>query len=151
MEFKDVFKDLRKKAGLSQNDAAEKLFVTRQAVSRWERGETIPEVETLRAASRLFGVSINALLGYPTDLQCQSCGMPITPEQMGREKDGTVNESYCKWCWDGGDFLAGCTMEEMVEYCLPYMPFGTPESNRRCVMDLLPSLDRCKGPAEPQE
>ena len=45
MEFKDVFKDLRKKAGLSQNDAAEKLFVTRQAVSRWERGETIPEVD----------------------------------------------------------------------------------------------------------
>ena len=120
-------------------------------MSRWERGETIPEVETLRAASRLFGVSINALLGYPTDLQCQSCGMPITPEQMGREKDGTVNESYCKWCWDGGDFLAGCTMEEMVEYCLPYMPFGTPESNRRFLMDLLPSLERWKGPAEPQE
>ena len=42
-------------------------------------------------------------------------------------------------------------MEEMVEYCLPYMPFGTPESNRRFLMDLLPSLERWKGPAEPQE
>ena len=97
MEFKDVFKDLRKKAGLSQNDAAEKLFVTRQAVSRWERGETIPEVETLRAASRLFGESIKALLGYPTDLQCQSCGMPITPEQMGRENGAGTAEIF----WPG--------------------------------------------------
>jgi len=38
MKFQDNFTDLRKKAGLSQNDVAEKLFVTRQAVSRWERG-----------------------------------------------------------------------------------------------------------------
>ena len=38
VEFKDVFTDLRKKAELSQNEVAEKVFVTRQAVSRWERG-----------------------------------------------------------------------------------------------------------------
>ena len=47
MNFKDIFTDLRKKAGLSQNDIAEKLFVTRQAVSRWEQGDTVPEIETL--------------------------------------------------------------------------------------------------------
>lgn len=47
VEFKDVFTDLRKKAELSQNEVAEKVFVTRQAVSRWERGETVPEAETL--------------------------------------------------------------------------------------------------------
>ena len=47
MEFQNVFTDLRKKEGLSQNDAADRLFVTRQAVSRWERGETVPEAETL--------------------------------------------------------------------------------------------------------
>lgn len=145
MEFKDVFADLRKKAGLSQNEIAEKLFVTRQAVSRWERGETVPEIETLKAISGLFSVSINTLLGFQTDLACQSCGMPITVEQMGREKDGTPNEHYCKWCWDNGEFCApGCTMEEMVEYCLPYMPFGDPESNRSFLMDLLPTLDRWK-------
>lgn len=38
MKFKENFTALRKKAGLSQNDLAEKLFVTRQAVSRWETG-----------------------------------------------------------------------------------------------------------------
>lgn len=144
MEFKDTFMDLRKKAGLSQNDVAEKLFVTRQAVSRWERGETIPEIETLKAISGLFSVSINTLLGYQTDLACQSCGMPITVEQMGREKDGTPNQHYCKWCWDNGEFCADCTMDEMIEYCLPHMPFGDQESNRSFLEGLLPTLDRWK-------
>ena len=68
MEFKDVFMDLRKKAELSQNEVAEKVFVTRQAVSRWERGETVPEAETLLALSRLFRVSVNTLLGSPRTL-----------------------------------------------------------------------------------
>ena len=72
--------------------------------------------------SQLFGVTINDLLGYPTDLRCQSCGMPLTPEHMGREQDGTLNEHYCEWCWNDGAFLRDCTMEEMVEQCLPHMP-----------------------------
>ena len=68
MEFQEVFAQLRQRTGLSQSEVAERLFVTRQAVSRWERGETIPEVETLQALSRLFGVSINTLLGSPRTL-----------------------------------------------------------------------------------
>ncbi len=144
MAFQEIFTDLRKQSGLSQNEVAEKVHVTRQAVSRWERGETVPEIETLQALSGLFGVSINDLLGYPTDLACQSCGMPIIPEEMGREKDGTPNTHYCKWCWDNGDFLKDLTMEEMVEWCLPYMPFGDPESNRTFLTNLLPTLERWK-------
>ena len=72
MEFHEVFTHLRRQMGYSQKETAERLFVTRQAVSRWERGETIPEVETLQAISRLFGVSINTLLGSPRTLICQS-------------------------------------------------------------------------------
>ena len=143
MKFKDIFTDLRKKAGLSQSGIAEKLFVTRQAVSRWEQGGTVPEIETLQAISKLFNVTINDLLGYPTDLRCQSCGMPLTPEQMGQGPDGTLNQHYCKWCWDNGDFLRDCTLEEMVEQCLPHMP-GDPEANRTYMAELLPTLDRWK-------
>ena len=143
MKFKDIFTDLRKKAGPSHNEIAEKLFVTRQAVSRWEQGGTVPENETLQAISKLFNVTINDLLGYPTDLRCQSCGMPLTPEQMGQGPDGTLNQHYCKWCWDNGDFLRDCTLEEMVEQCLPHMP-GDPEANRTYMTELLPTLDRWK-------
>ena len=63
METKDVIHELRNKAGLSQDELAEKLFVTRQAVSRWENGETVPNTETLKLLSKLFRVSINTLLG----------------------------------------------------------------------------------------
>lgn len=47
MKTKDIILELRKKKGLSQDELAEKLCVTRQAVSRWENGDTIPNTETL--------------------------------------------------------------------------------------------------------
>ena len=77
METKDIIYELRTKKGLSQEELAEKVFVTRQAVSRWETGETIPNIDTLKLLSKLFNVSINTLLGSPRKLVCQCCGMPI--------------------------------------------------------------------------
>ena len=47
MDTKDILYSLRTEKGLSQDELAEKVFVTRQAVSRWENGETTPNVETL--------------------------------------------------------------------------------------------------------
>ncbi|MDD5843595.1 MAG: helix-turn-helix transcriptional regulator, partial [Solobacterium sp.] len=63
METKEILLKLRNKAGLSQEELAEKVYVTRQAVSRWETGETLPNTETLKQLSRLYNVSINTLLG----------------------------------------------------------------------------------------
>ena len=63
METKDVLKDLRNKKGLSQEELADKLFVTRQAVSRWENGNTVPNADTMKLLSKFFDVSINTLLG----------------------------------------------------------------------------------------
>lgn len=71
METKDVIYELRTGKGLSQEELAEKVFVTRQAVSRWETGETVPNTETLKLLSALFDVSINTLLGTPRQLVCQ--------------------------------------------------------------------------------
>ena len=45
METKDIILNLRTKKGISQEELAEKVFVTRQAVSRWETGETLPNIE----------------------------------------------------------------------------------------------------------
>ena len=68
METKDIIAQLRTKNGMSQAELAEKVFVTRQAVSRWETGETQPNTETLKLLSRPFDVSINTLLGSPRQL-----------------------------------------------------------------------------------
>lgn len=54
---------LREKAGLSQEKLAEKLGVSRQAVSKWETGQSTPDVDKLMALSRLYGVSVDSLLG----------------------------------------------------------------------------------------
>lgn len=51
METKDVILELRIKRGLSQDDLAVKVMVTRQAVSRWENGETVPNTDTLKLLS----------------------------------------------------------------------------------------------------
>ena len=77
METKDVILQLRAQKGLSQEELAQSLYVTRQAVSRWENGETVPNVDTLKLMSKFFDVSINTLLGSPRRLICQCCGMPL--------------------------------------------------------------------------
>ena len=105
METKDILLELRTKNGLSQEELAEKVMVTRQAVSRWETGETTPNTETLKLLSKLFDVSINTLLGSPRQLVCQCCGMPLQDSLMSKEKDGMlwyaftrfINEQRKRW------------------------------------------------------
>ena len=104
MDTKDVIYELRTKKGFSQEELAEKIFVTRQAVSRWENGETIPNIEALKLLSRLFNVSINTLLGSPKELICECCGMKIDDHTLSREKNGSFNEAYCKWCYADGEY-----------------------------------------------
>lgn len=104
MEVKDILLELRTKNGLSQDELAEKVFVTRQAVSRWENGETTPNTETLKLLSKLYDVSINTLLGSPRRLVCQCCGKILEDSNISKETDGLFNEEYCKWCYSDGDF-----------------------------------------------
>ena len=58
METKDIILELHKKRGLSQDELDTKVMVTRQAVSRWENGETIPNMETLKLLSKEFNVDV---------------------------------------------------------------------------------------------
>lgn len=62
MEFHEKLQALRKKHGLTQEQLAEKLFVSRTAVSKWESGKGYPNIESLKCISREFGVSIDELL-----------------------------------------------------------------------------------------
>jgi len=62
MKFEEKLMTLRKKAGMSQEDLADRLGVSRQAISRWELGSTLPDAPNLLKLSDLFGVSIDYLL-----------------------------------------------------------------------------------------
>ena len=137
METKDVIINLRTARGLSQEALAERVFVTRQAVSRWETGETTPNTETLKLLSGLFGVSINTLRGAPRRLICQCCGMPLSEDGLiSRETDGSFNEDYCKWCYDGGEF-AYKSKDALVDFLMSHMPNpdNVPDETRRAQYD----------------
>ena len=122
MEPKDILKDLREKNNLTQEQLAERVLVTRQAVSRWETGETQPNTETLKLLSGLYEVSINTLLGSPRQLICQCCGMPLSEDSMiSREPSGEFNEEYCKWCYTDGDF-AYKNKDDLLDFLLEHMP-----------------------------
>ena len=120
MATKDVILSLRTKNGLSQDELAEKVFVARQAVSRWENGETVPNPDTLKLLSALFDVSINTLLGAPRKLICQCCGMPLEDSLLSREPDGSFNEDYCKWCYADGQF-AYQDLQTLTDFLVEHM------------------------------
>ena len=136
METKDVLRQLREKNHLTQDQMAERVMVTRQAVSRWENGETQPNTETLKILSREFDVSINTLLGSPRQLICQCCGMPLEDEYIGRNQDGSLNEDYCKWCYVGGAF-AYESKDGLLDFLISHMPNpdNTPEEVRKSQYD----------------
>ena len=145
MNTKDILYELRTKNGLSQDDLAKKVFVTRQAVSRWENGETVPNTETLKLLSALFNVSINTLLGSPNKLICQCCGMPLEDGIIGRNKDGTLNEDYCKWCYADGTYTYS-DMDDLIDVCVHHMVNEdfTEEQARAYMKKKLPTLDYWK-------
>ena len=145
METKDIILELRTKNGLSQDELAEKVFVTRQAVSRWENGKTIPNTDTLKLLSKLFNVSINTLLGSQKQLICQCCGMPLEDDNISKETDGFFNEDYCKWCYADGEYMYH-NMDDLIEVCVKNMAsehFPT-EQAREYMKNMLPKLDYWK-------
>lgn len=68
MDLAERLAALRKRAGLSQGDVAERLNVSRQAVSRWETGFTVPSTDNLSHLGRLYGVTLDELLSYSAAL-----------------------------------------------------------------------------------
>ena len=62
MEFNEKLQELRKSRGLTQEDLAEALFVSRTAISKWESGRGYPSIDSLKEISRYFSVSIDVLL-----------------------------------------------------------------------------------------
>lgn len=76
---------------------------------------------------------------------CQSCAMPMEGEAVhGTNADGTKNEDYCTYCYQGGAFTGEMTMQEMIDFCVPHMvEGGHTENEARAMMDqVFPQLKR---------
>lgn len=71
MIFAEKLKTERQKRGWSQEELSEKLFVSRQSVSKWENGQNYPSIETIIKVSDLFGVTIDELLRSDEELTKQ--------------------------------------------------------------------------------
>jgi len=157
METKLALAQFRKNLGLTQDELAEKLFVTRQAVSRWETGETTPSIDTLKLMSSTFHRSINELIGAPeATIVCQSCAMHLKAfEDFGTEADTGINVDYCLHCYSGGGFTGNPSMNEMVEINLGYLDHWNTEQGtsytkdeaRAILTEHLATLKRWKTPS----
>ena len=77
MTFGEKLKDARKSAGLSQEQFAEKLSVSRSAIAKWETDKGMPDITNLKAMSQLLGVSIDYLLDEDNNLSFSETKEPI--------------------------------------------------------------------------
>ena len=148
MKVSEIIAEKRKKNHLTQDMFAERLFVTRQAVSRWENGESIPNVDTLKLIAEKFGISLDTLLGVERNTICQCCTYPLRNiNELGTNEDGTLSIDYCIYCYKDGKWVdPNYTVQDVIEYTIPFMtsPSMSAEAARTYLENLVPTLKRWK-------
>ncbi len=77
MEFKDRFREIRKSKGFTQQQLADMLFLTKMAISHWEKGNSEPSIYQLKTLAHYFNISIDDLVGYDEDDTKQEETMPL--------------------------------------------------------------------------
>lgn len=83
-------------------------------------------------------------------IYCQSCAMPLgdNEELLGTNADGSKNELYCKYCYENGKFTWNCTMDEMIDFCIPHMKDANADMSeveaREIMRKIFPALERWK-------
>ncbi len=81
---------------------------------------------------------------------CQSCSMPLgdNKELYGTNSNGSINEDYCKYCFEEGKFTSDLSMEEMIEVCVPHVIKSNDsvdeEMARKMMLTYFPKLKRWK-------
>jgi len=73
--------------------------------------------------------------------------MGTTAESHGTNADGSISEDYCKYCLEKGAFVSNCSLDEMIEVCVPHMIYTTDFTEneaRKMLREVLPTLKRWK-------
>lgn len=126
MKVSEAIAIARKAAGLTQEQLAAKVYVTRQAVSRWENGESAPSIDMRKLVADALSIPVTDLLELPDEPTCQCCGTPFSVPHMpyGTEADGSENTDYCKWCYEDGHFTNE-GLDEIIERNVPFLMQAT--------------------------
>lgn len=129
-----TIQNARRTAGLTQEQLAAKVYVTRQAVSRWENEESEPGIDMRKLLASVLGVPVTDLFDLPDAPACQCCGTPFDVPNMpfGTNADGTENPDYCGWCYQNGEFTSG-GLDEIIEHNVPYLMQATGYSQEEAV------------------
>ena len=99
-QFSQQLGKLRRQANLSQEQLAQQVFVTRQSVSKWEQGETTPDLDTLIKLANLLQVDLNELItGTTATNLSQSADQHSTSEQLQTERPMNVWEFLAGYWW----------------------------------------------------
>lgn len=117
MAIGTVIAQARAERNMTQAELARKLYVTRQAVSRWENGESSPSIDMTKLLAAVLDIPVPRLLEMPDGPVCQSCGMIMTDQaEYGHNHDGSCSNDYCKWCFEDGSFSKPTrSLEEQIE------------------------------------
>lgn len=149
MSTGETIAKLRQERGMTQAELAKKLFVTRQAVSRWENGDTTPGIDMLKLLAVALDAPVAQLVEMPDTPVCQCCGMYLSTEdaaERARHDAAGLSDDYCVWCYHDGK-LHYDDMDEVIEQSAPYLAQSTGLSLDEAVSlmgAVLPELDRWK-------
>lgn len=128
MEFNNRLYQLRKQKGFSQEELASRLNVSRQTVSKWEIGDSTPDMEKLAAISDLFEVSLDELiLGKQPQVTKREDAAPsvgqVLQEKVLTPKNGEIAKKVLKWLGIGFGVVM---LIEVVSMIIVYFVYGFP-------------------------
>ena len=95
-EFGERIYNLRKKSGLSQEEYADKLGVSRQAVSKWETGQSVPDCEKAAAMAKFFGVSLDWLINGEESAAAQAI-TPVAAQEAAPDAGVETKKKKSGW------------------------------------------------------
>lgn len=130
MEFNNKLYELRKQKGFSQEELASRLNVSRQTVSKWELGESSPDMEKLVAMSDLFGITLDELVLDKAPAQPDSASASAKTGIAGEIKEKVFTEDNKKKAKKGlkiaGIILGAIVIIDLLSMIIYFVLFGAP-------------------------
>ena len=130
MEFNNKLYELRKQKGFSQEELASRLNVSRQTVSKWELGESSPDMEKLVAMSDLFGITLDELVLDKAPARLESASAPAKSDIAGEIKEKVLTEDNKKKAKKGlkiaGIIIGAIVIIDLLSMIIYFVLFGAP-------------------------